>query len=73
MFHGNAKMEISEATMIAALQEYFDARVQGGSAFLVKSVTKNGQYSNTFEVETTELPKAMPLPAPPSDRGESSD
>jgi hypothetical protein len=56
MIKGNAKLIISEATVIAALQEYFSNRVHDGDEFTVKSVTID--YSGAdkaFELEVSEV------------------
>ena len=57
MILGTAKMEISEATVVLALQEYFDKRAATGFSPVVKAVasaSSNGYGGKTFTVEVSE-------------------
>jgi hypothetical protein len=56
MFIGTSKLELNEATMIVAVQEYLDKRAKDGFSPLVKSVKAGaGNYNNCgFSVELSE-------------------
>ena len=51
---GNNTLLLNHATIIEALQEYFDKRTTEEGRFIVLGIkTNNHQYDNTVEVSTT--------------------
>lgn len=50
---GNNKLSLNVATMLEALQEYFDKRM-GEFAPKITDVNGNGKYDNGFEVSTSD-------------------
>jgi hypothetical protein len=59
MIKGSVTMELNEATLIDALQEYFDKRLIDSNV-LVKSVSSanSSTYGSTFKVSLEEKQKA---------------
>jgi hypothetical protein len=69
MFKGNATLDISHATMVEALQEYLNKRVNERYPLIVKSIKATSSGSSgynqtvTFAVEVEEKVLAPPLPS----------
>jgi hypothetical protein len=57
MFKGSTKLELNEATMIVAVQEYLDKRTKDEYLSTVKSVkySSNGAAYGVFTIEVEEL------------------
>lgn len=60
MILGSAKMEISEETVVLALQEYFDKRAAAGFSPVVKSVT--GASGNSYGTKAFTVDISAPEP-----------
>lgn len=60
MFKGNSKLELNEATLVVAVQEYFDRRIREEHSTVVKSIRAGSlspNSANTFVVELGEAPQ----------------
>lgn len=75
MFKGDAEVIVAEATVVLALQEYFERRTLFGFTPIIKSIALDtrsyGPEGRRFKIEMTENDKSLDA-LPPAAQGELS-